>query len=52
MGKGISLISRGDLFGQEFKNGLVKKVEADAALSKAVNIVARSVGTASKRYQK
>ena len=30
----------------------MKKVEADAALSKAVNIVARSVGTTSKLYQK
>ena len=51
-GKGDFSNSRCDLFGQEFKDGLVKKVEADAALSKAVNIVARSVGTTSRMYQK
>ena len=47
-GKGDFSNSKCDLFGQEFKDGLVKKVEADAALSKAVSIVARSVGTTGK----
>ena len=51
-GKGDFSNSRCDLFGQEFKDGLVKKVEADAALSKAVSIVTRSVGTTSRMYQK
>ena len=51
-GKGDFSNSRCDLFVQEFKDGLVKKVEADAALSKAVNIVPRSVGTTSRMYQK
>ena len=50
--KGDFSNSKFDLFGQEFKDGLVKKVEADAALSKAVSIVARSVGTTGKIYQK
>lgn len=36
-----------DLFGDQFKDELVKKVEADSALSKAVRIVSRS----SKVYQ-
>jgi hypothetical protein len=36
-----------DLFGEKFKDELVKKVEADTALSKAVRIVSRS----SKVYQ-
>ena len=36
-----------DLFGENFKDELVKKVEADSALSKAVRIVSRS----SKVYQ-
>ena len=36
-----------DLFGEKFKDELVKKVEADSALSKAVRIVSRS----SKVYQ-
>ena len=51
-GKGDFSNSKCDLFGQGFKDGLVKKVEADAALSKAVSIVARSVGTTGKIYQK
>ena len=51
-GKGDFSNSKCDLFGQEFKDGLVKKVEADAALFKAVSIVARSVGTTGKIYQK
>ena len=51
-GKGDFSNSKCDLFGQEFKDGLVKKVEADAGLSKAVSIVARSVGTTGKIYQK
>ena len=51
-GKGDFSNSRCDLFGQEFKDGLVKKMEADEALSKAVNIVARSVGATSGMFQK
>ena len=30
-----------DLFGEKFKQGLVEKVEADGALSKAVRIVSQ-----------
>lgn len=33
---------RGQIFGEVFKGELVKKVEADAALSKVVNIANRS----------
>ena len=41
-GKGDFSKAGEDLFGQEFKDNLVKKVEADSAISKAVNIVSRS----------
>ena len=51
-GKGDFSNSKCDLFGHEFKDGLVKKVEADAGLSKAVNIDARSESTTGKIYQK
>ena len=37
---------QGALFGEQFKDGLVKKVEADSAISKAVNIVNRSTNNA------
>lgn len=45
--KGDFTGAKGDLFGEKFKEELVKKVEADTALSKAVRIVSRS----SKIYQ-
>lgn len=41
--------AEGDLFGDSFKEVLVKKVEADSALSKAVHIVTRSASV--KTYQ-
>ena len=41
-GKGDFSKAGEDLFGQEFKDSLVKKVEADSAIFKAVNIVSRS----------
>ena len=41
-----------DLFGEEFKQTLVKKVEADAALSKAVNIVTKTSSNSNQVYQK
>ena len=52
MEKGSSLRPRPDLFGEEFKDMLVEKVEADSALSKAVSIVSKSSGSASKVYQR
>ena len=45
--KGDFKDAESDLFGEKFKDVLVKKVEADGALSKAVNIVSRG----SKVYQ-
>ena len=48
-GKGEFTKAKADLFGEEFKDTLVKKVEADSALSKAVNIVSK---TANKVYQR
>lgn len=51
-GKGEFTNAKADLFGQDFKETLVKKVEADSALSKAVNIVSKSAGSTSKVYQK
>ena len=45
--KGYFKDAGSDLFGENFKHELVKKVEADSALSKAVRIVSRS----SKVYQ-
>lgn len=51
-GKGEFAKAKADLFGQEFKDTLVKKVEADSALSKAVSIVSKSSGSTSKMYQK
>ena len=45
--KGDFKDANSDLFGEKFKDELVKKVEADSALSKAVRIVSRS----SKVYQ-
>ena len=51
-GKGEFTKAKADLFGQDFKETLVKKVEADSALSKAVNIVSKSAGSTSKVYQK
>jgi len=41
-GKGEFDDAGADLFGEVFKGELVKKVEADAALSKVVNIANRS----------
>ena len=40
------------LFGEEFKDNLVKKVEADSAISKAVNIVNRCTSSSAKLYQR
>ena len=51
-GKGAFAKAKADLFGEEFKDTLVKKVEADSALSKAVSIVSKTSGSASKIYQK
>jgi hypothetical protein len=51
-GRGEFAKAKADLFGQEFKDTLVKKVEADSALSKAVSIVSKSSGSTSKMYQK
>lgn len=51
-GKGEFTKAKADLFGQEFKDTLVKKVEADSALSKAVNIVSKSSGPAHRVYQR
>ena len=51
-GKGEFTKAKADLFGEEFKDTLVKKVEADSALSKAVSIVSKSSGSTSKVYQK
>ena len=50
--KGDFSKAKGALFGEEFKDGLVKKVEADSAISKAVNIVNRSTNNAVKMYQR
>lgn len=51
-GKGAFAKAKADLFGEEFKDTLVKKVEADSALSKAVSIVSKTSGSTSKVYQK
>ena len=51
-GKGAFIKAKADLFGEEFKDTLVKKVEADSALSKAVSIVSKTSGSTSKIYQK
>ena len=51
-GKGAFAKAKADLFGEEFKDTLVKKVEADSALSKAVSIVSKTSGSTSKIYQK
>ena len=45
-GKGEFAKAKANLFGEEFKDTLVKKVEADSALSKAVSIVSKSSGPA------
>lgn len=44
--------AKADLFRDEFKDTLMKKVEADSALSKAVNIVSKSSVSANKMYQR
>ena len=41
--------AKGDLFGQDFKDTLVKKVKASSALSKAVSVVSKSSGSSRKR---
>ena len=51
-GKRAFAKAKADLFGEEFKDTLVKKVEADSALSKAVSIVSKTSGSTSKVYQK
>ena len=50
--KGDFSKAKGDLFSEEFKDTLVKKVEADSALSKVVNIVTKLSNTSSQVYQK
>ena len=51
-GRGDFSKAGNDLFGQDFKDGLVKKVEADSALAKAVNIVTRSTNLPTRGSQK
>ena len=51
-GKGAFAKAKADLFGEKFKDTLVKKVEADSALSKAVSIVSKTSSSTSKIYQK
>ena len=52
-GKGDFTQAEGDLFGEAFKDQLVKKVEVDSALSKAVRIVSKSSDNpATRQYQK
>lgn len=51
-GKGDFTEAEEHLFGETFKETLVKKVEADSVLSKAVNIVTRSSKGRDVHYQK
>ena len=50
--KGDFAKAESTLFGEEFKDNLVKKVEADSAISKAVNIVNRCTSSSAKLYQR
>ena len=51
-GKGDFSKSEENLFGEAFKETLVKKIEADSVLAKAVNIVTRSSKGRDNHYQR